>query len=118
MVNHNIEAAALVSCAVVVLLDKYGKIVADAVKVAAFQFPPLAGVVQRDSTPSAQEPASHVLMKARRLPTACRLPTVFATMDTQDQMARHAPHAQLEHTRISAVGLLAHSAQLENMQTK
>ncbi len=39
--DHNIEAAALVSRAVVVLLDKYGKIVADAVKVAAFPFPPL-----------------------------------------------------------------------------
>ena len=83
MVNHNIEAAALVSRAVVVLLDKYGKIVADAVKVAAFPFPPL-----------------------------------FATMDTQDQMARHAPHAQLENTRITAMGLPAQPAQLENMQTE
>jgi len=42
VVNQNIEAAARVLSAVVALLDKYGKIVADAVKVAAFPFPPLA----------------------------------------------------------------------------
>jgi hypothetical protein len=39
--NQNIEEAARVSRAAVVLLDKYGKIVADAVKVVA-AFPPLA----------------------------------------------------------------------------
>jgi len=42
VMNNNIEVAALVSRAVFVLLDRYGKTVAETVKVAAFKSPPLA----------------------------------------------------------------------------